>query len=195
MTTAERLGGELIDAETIETVSKIEALFQEVYEIEHCPNKSQCYPVAVAVNVVQKSPAPAVKNERPGYVQSRATFKAMQRLIDERKKAYEVFPDVRLPADVEAINSLAALEKALADAEGALCPSNRLAGERESARWHQPARFLAIRVEEALLAAGHVEVKRDRDGSFIKMMQALLKLVGENREIGAIAAALAKPTN
>jgi len=184
----------LIEQETIARVSKIEALFKEIYRRGPWPNKSQCYPIAVALQNAQKAPRPSAKNDDPNYVQSRATVKAMLRMIEKRAAAYEQSVKIlRLPYYIKAIKDLNALSKALKESEDVLCPSNSRAGERRSARWHQPARYLAERVDEALRNAGHKDVKYDRDGRFIAMMRAVLALIGINRAEGAIAAALNTP--
>src|SRR5690349_16305951 len=103
----EKTGSASVKAKTIA------ALFKEVYRRGPWPNEIQCYGVAVSVDFIRKSRPAAAKNEDPSYQPSLATVAAMRQLIGQRKAPYAQLPDVHLPGDILAIQSLNALESAL----------------------------------------------------------------------------------
>jgi hypothetical protein len=118
----------------------------------------------------------------------------MQKLIRGQRE-YDPYPDLRFPAQIEAADHLEALEKALDRAKPALMGwVDPLAGERCGAAWHKPARFIARRAKEALIAAGHESVSVDKHGPFVRFMMGALVLAGQpEQEAEAVAAALAAP--
>jgi hypothetical protein len=144
------------------------------------------------INLVLIAAPAKVLNADRSYRRRRATISSMQRLIRDQQK-YDPSPGLRLPGGIAATQALEDLDKALERARSALlAPFDPLAGERRGAAWHKPARFIAGRVEEALIRAGHKKVSFDKHGPLVRVVIGALVLAGEQERMPeAVAAALA----
>lgn len=169
---------------------------------DHCkrgpwPNESQCYWLKNDIDVVKNAKPAKALTDDPSFRHRRATISAMEKLIRERQ-AFDLFPGLRLPAQVESEITLKELEQALERAKPALMGwVDPWAGERKGAGWHRPARFLARRVKEAAIKAGRKTASFDKRSPLVFVVIGALVLAGQKeRTPDAVAAALMKlPTN
>jgi len=94
-------------------------LFRKHLDRGPIPTEAQCYHLRNLIHIVRAAKPTAVLNDDPLFRRRRATIKAMEELIRERK-AHDPFPGLRFPAQVEAEETLETLERALKRAEPAL---------------------------------------------------------------------------
>ena len=167
-------------------------LFRQNLKRGPWPNAAQCYYLMNTIAVVANALPAKVLNADPSYRRRRATISALERLICAQLKV-ESYPGILLPGEIEATQALQELEKALKEARSALlAPFDHLAGERKGAAWHKPARFIAGRVEEAMVKAGRKKVSFDKHSPLVRVVIGAMVLAGQReRSSEAVAAALA----
>jgi hypothetical protein len=185
------------DDDIVKLTKQVAELFKASFQRGPWPNETQCYSVAIWIDIVQKS-----KQYKKNFVQEnarlrrrRAVIQEMKRLINQQKHVQ--LAGLQLSSWLEDDENLKALEVALEQATPALLrPFDPLAGERDKAWWHKAARMIAQKAQAALEQAGHKKVSFQKHGPFVEVVAAALKLaIGEDFEPATVASVLAKTTH
>jgi hypothetical protein len=190
----------MITEAELELTKQVAKLFKANYTRGPWPNEMQCYPVAVAINVIRNNEQyrEEFAEENVSLRERKTVVEAIGRLINNQKRILntqlEQFKPLRLSNWVEDLASLDALEITLKAAVPALLqPFDPLAGERDMAWWHKAARLIAEKAQVALKEAGHKKVSSQKHGPFVRVVADALRLAtGQDFEPGTVASVLAK---
>lgn len=184
----------LTEAE-VELTKQVAELFKGIYQSGPLPDETQCYPVAVMINIVRNSKyKKTFSKENAALRKRRAVITATRRLIHQHKKVLEAqLKSLKLPGWLEDYAHLELLERALERATPALLqPFDPLAGERNAAWWHKAAFMIAQRARTALEQAGNKNVSYQKNGDFVAVVVAALEIAGIHYAQSTVAKVLAK---